>query len=416
MTYLKIFTESIKQAFSALATNKLRTILSLLGILIGIFSIIAVMSAVDSLEENIKSGFKELGSDVVYIDKMPWTEDPNQNYWKYAKRPDPTFKDYNAINERSKLAEFATFVIFNGGKTIFYENNSVSDAFIMGSTYEYIRLGSANIEKGRYFTQMEYDRGTNVMVLGAEVANSLFENKEAIGQYVKFMGQKFRVIGTLEAEGDNMFNFINFDEVIWITYNNAKRYINVSDPTKVGELLSIKALPGVEMDDIKGELTGILRAQRRLRPIQDNDFAVNELSMLENVIGPIFSMLNIVGGIIAFFALIVGMFSVANIMFVSVKERTNIIGIKKALGASKGIIVSEFLIESTILCTLGGLIGIGFVGLVMRVLNAYTPLSFSLSWGNIFIGVIASVIVGIISGIIPAIQASNLDPVEAIRQ
>ena len=170
------------------------------------------------------------------------------------------------------------------------------------------------------------------------------------------------------------------------------------------------------MDDIKGELTGILRAQRRLRPVQDNDFAVNELSMLENVIGPIFVTLNIVGGFIAFFALIVGMFSVANIMFVSVKERTNIIGIKKALGASKGIIVSEFLIESSILCTLGGLIGIGLVGLVMRALNAYTPLAFSLSWGNILIGVIASVIVGIISGIIPAIQASNLDPVEAIRQ
>jgi len=181
-------------------------------------------------------------------------------------------------------------------------------------------------------------------------------------------------------------------------------------------MLSVKAKDGVDMDELKGEITGLLRAQRRLRPMEETDFAVNELSMLEQVIGPVFDMLNRVGIFIGIFALIVGMFSVANIMFVSVKERTNIIGIKKALGATKPIIVSEFLIESIILCTIGGTMGIGLVALAMRALNELTPLSFSLSWGNIVIGVAFSVIVGIIAGVIPAVQASNLDPVEAIRQ
>ncbi len=414
--YLKIAIESIKQALSALATNKLRTFLSLLGILIGIFSIIAVMSAVDSLEDNIKNGFSELGSDVIYIDKMPWNEDPNQNYWKYMKRPDPKISDYEIITEKSKLADFANFCIFNGGKTIKYKNNSISDAFIMGSTYEYIKLGTANIEQGRYFTQLEYDRGTNVIVLGAKIARGLFDNRSPIGEKVKFMGQQFRVIGVLEEEGENMFNFINLDEVLWISYQTAKKYINVSNSRMVGEMLSVKANDGVDMDELKGEVTGLLRAHRRLRPMEESDFAVNELSMLEQVIGPVFDMLNIVGVFIGIFALIVGMFSVANIMFVSVKERTNIIGIKKALGATKPIIISEFLIESIILCTIGGTMGIVLVALVMRALNELTPLSFSLSWVNIIIGVACSVVVGIIAGVIPAMQASNLDPVEAIRQ
>jgi len=414
--YFKIALESIKQALSALATNKLRTFLSLLGILIGIFSIIAVMSAVDSLEDNIKNGFSELGSDVIYIDKMPWNEDPNQNYWKYMKRPDPDIRDYDAITEKSKLTEFANFCIFNGGKTIKYGSNSISQAFIMGSTYDYLKQGTATIEGGRYFTPLEYDRGTNVLLLGAKIANGLFGNRSPIGEDVKFMGQQFRVIGVLEEEGENMFNFINLDEVIWISYETAKKYINVGNSRMVGEMLSIKAKEDVDMDELKGEITGILRAQRRLRPMEETDFAVNELSMLEQVIGPVFDMLNLVGIFIGIFALIVGMFSVANIMFVSVKERTNIIGIKKALGATKPIIVSEFLIESIILCTLGGTMGIALVAAVMRALNELTPLSFSLSWGNIIIGVAFSVVVGIIAGVVPAMQASNLDPVEAIRQ
>lgn len=414
--YAKIFTESVAQALLSLTTNKLRTILSLLGILIGIFSIIAVMSAVDSLEDNIKNGFKELGNDVLYVEKMPWTSDGDRNYWKYMKRPDPDYDDYSYIKERSKLAEYVNYCIFTGGKTIQFRDNSITNAFVMGATYDYIKLGSASISTGRYFTPLEYERGRNVIILGAVVAQNLFGNTSPIGETVKFLGQKFTVIGVLEKEGDNMFNFLNFDEVMWISHPTAKKYFNLSNTSRFGELLAVKANTNVQLDELKGEVTGILRAGRRLRPMEDNNFAVNELSMLEEMIGPVFSVMSLVGIVIGFFALIVGMFSVANIMFVSVKERTNIIGIKKALGATKAVILSEFLIESIILCVIGGAVGIALVGVVLNVLSSVSPLTFGLSSKNVILGVLCSILVGVISGFIPAFQASNLDPVEAIRQ
>ncbi len=390
--------------------------LSLLGILIGIFSIIAVMSAVDSLEDNIKNGFKELGNDVLYVEKMPWTEDGDRNYWKYRKRPNPDYDDYQTLAERSKLADIVSYCMFTGGKSISYRKNTIKQAFVMGSTYDYIKMGSATIEEGRYFTPLEYERGKNSIILGAVVAENLFGRIDPIGEQVKFLGQKFTVIGVLEKEGDNMFNFLNFDEVMWITHPTLKKYFNTTNTKNFGELLGIKAKSGGDLAELCGEVTGILRAGRRLRPMEEDNFAVNELSMLEEMIGPVFSILGAVGFIIGFFALIVGMFSVANIMFVSVKERTNIIGIKKALGATKSVILSEFLIESIILCTIGGIGGILLVAIVLKVLSSISPLVFGLSAFNVIFGVICSIIVGIIAGFIPAFQAANLDPVEAIRQ
>ena len=250
------------------------------------------------------------------------------------------------------------------------------------------------------------------MILGNTVAQTLFGNNSALGQDVKFLGQRFTVIGVLKAEGENMFNFMNFDEVIWIPYTTAKRLLNAK---QMGEMLCVQAKEGVELEELKGELTSIMRGVRKLRPVEDDNFAINEVSMLEQVIGPLFAVMNVVGFTIGIFALIVGMFSVSNIMFVSVKERTSLIGIKKALGASKPIILSEFLIESIILCLIGGISGIIFVKLLLAILSAVSPLSFDLSITNILIGLIFSMIVGVLSGIIPALQAANLDPVEAIR-
>lgn len=412
---LKIIYESIVQAYQSLIGNMLRTFLSLLGIIIGIFCIIAVKSAVDSLENSIKSGFNELGSDVIYVQTMPWGEDPGQNYWKYAKRPEPSFKDYTAISEKSRLTEFSAYTVFTGGKTIKYKSSSVSNAFIMGATYDYKNMQSIDIEKGRYFTQQEYNTGSNKIVLGYQVAQSLFNTLEPIGKEVKLFGQKYVVIGVLKSEGENMFNFLNFDEVMWVSFNNLKRFVNTNENSNVGKLLSIKARPDANVEELKGELTSILRASRRLKPTEDENFALNELSMLSQVLDAVFGILNLVGFLIGIFALVVGMFSVANIMFVSVKERTNIIGIKKALGAKRSIILLEFLIESIILCLLGGIIGLLCVIGVLKIVSGLIPFDMFLSTTNVIWGVGASVAVGIISGIIPAVMASNLDPVVAMR-
>ncbi len=415
IVFLKIVWESLQQALGSLRGNKLRTFLSLLGITIGIFCIITVKSAVDSLQANIVSGFNELGSDVIYLDKMPWNEDPGENFWKYAKRPDASYEDYTAIKKKSKLTENTSYTIFTGGRTVKHLTNSVSNAFIMGSTFEYAAIQNLKIAEGRYFSTNEYETGANKVILGYKVYNELFKSLDGIGREVKLFGQDFQVIGYMESEGDNAFNFINFDDVIWMGYNSVKKFINVRDESTVGRMLNVKAAQGVEMTELKGEIASIIRSVRRLKPLEGDNFALNELSMLAQVLDKVFSVLNIAGFIIGIFALVVGMFSVANIMFVSVKERTSIIGIKKALGAKRYIILMEFLIEAIILCILGGLIGLALVFIILKIISMLIPFAMTMSLTNMAIGVFSSIIVGIISGILPALQASGMDPVEAIR-
>lgn len=412
--YIKIIYEAFRQAIESLWNNKLRTFLSLLGITIGIFCIITVKSAVNSLEDNIIKGFNELGSDVVYIEKQPWNENPDENYWKYAQRPNPSYNDFEKIKEKSKNTLYCSYVIFTGGRVVKYKSSSVANAFIMGTTPDYQRIQALEVVKGRVFTQNEYN-GSNKVVLGSKVAESLFGLVEPVGREVKLFGQSYQVLGVLKSEGENMFNFINFDDVLWITYPNITRFVNTNDDSQVGKMLNAKALPGVEMDDFKGELTGILRAERRLTPKEKDNFSINELSLLSQVLESVFGVMNVAGFIIGIFSLIVGMFSVANIMFVSVKERTSIIGIKKAIGAKNFIVLMEFLIESIILCIIGGAIGLIFVFGVLKAVTAITDFEMTVSLENILIGVITSIIVGIIAGIIPAIKASKMDPVEAIR-
>ena len=419
MLLVKIVYESIRMAMSQLISNKMRTFLSLLGITIGIFCIISVLSAVDSLEKSIMEGFSELGNDVVYVDRQPWTEDPGRNYWKYLKRPEPGLRDYDAIRKKSKLAQGAAYCFFTGGKTAKYKSSSLEGAFIMGTTFEYQDLQGIEIEYGRYFTPLEYRSAKNLVVIGSEVKSILFDQEEALGKEIKLLGQKFVVVGVLKPEGDDPFNMINFDEVIWMSLPTAQKYYNLSDYTRgfsYQKLLMAKAKEGVTLDELKDELTGIIRSTRKLRPSEDENFALNEVTMFEQVLEPVFSALNIAGFAIGIFALIVGMISVANIMFVSVKERTGLIGVKKALGAKRYFILLEFLIEAIFLCLLGGAIGLLMVFLLMKGISQVIPFDMWLSFQNMVLGVSVSVTVGILSGLIPASQASRLDPVVAMRQ
>jgi putative ABC transport system permease protein len=413
--YLKIIFESYRQAIDSLWNNKLRTFLSLLGISIGIFCIIAVKSAVDSLQNNIVDGFKELGNDVIYVDKQPWNEDPNQNWWKYINRPNPSYKDYQAIEKRGKKIDKAAFVIFSGGRVAKYKNNSISNAYIMGATFDYASIQNLNIELGRGFNQTEYNSASNKIILGSKVSDALFGNIDPVGREIKLYGQTFQVIGKLKSEGENMFNFINFDDVLYMCYPTITKFVNTNDDSNVGRMLLAKAKEGQNKEAVKGELIGIMRANRKIKPRLENNFALNELTMLTDLLDNVFGVLNLAGFIIGIFALIVGMFSVANIMFVSVKERTSIIGIKKALGAQKFVILLEFLIESIILCIIGGTIGLILVFVILKAVTAISKFEMGLSIVNIIIGVGVSVIVGIIAGVIPAVKASKMDPVEAIR-
>lgn len=405
---------------SQLWGNKLRTFLSLLGISIGIFCIIAVLSAVDSLEKNILNGFSELGSDVVYIDKQPWTEDPGQNYWKYLKRPNPTLEDYTAIKERSDLAKKTAYCYFAGGVTMKYQDNSLENGFMMGSTPDYVDIQGIELQEGRHFSAQEHERANDIVILGHTVKQELFGVLPAVGKEIKLFGRKFKVIGVIKEEGENLFNFIDFDEVAWITLKTSSKFYEInrrygSDGVS-GQMLIAQVEEGHTIPELKDELTGVLRGARKIRPIEDQNFELNEISMLGDAIAPVISTMNITGIIIGIFALIVGMISVANIMFVSVKERTSLIGVKKAIGAKNAFILTEFMMESIFLCILGGGIGILLVlSLVGGINSVQQVFILYLSPLNILIGIVVSVLVGMLAGMIPAWIASRLDPVVAMR-
>lgn len=413
--FQRLLFEGISQAFIQLKSNKLRTFLSLLGITIGIFCIIAVRSAVSSLETNIRSSFEKLGNDVLYISKMPWAENPHENYWKYFQRPNPAIDDLEVILNQSENTEMSALSVFLGSKTLKYESSHIEGAFLIGVTHDYCDILNVNMSSGRWMTEFEYQAGKNMVVLGHKIAEELFGNIQPVGKEIKLSGQRFSVIGVIEEAGDAIINPVDFDGVVLMGYNTAKKVANVKSKHMFGSSLMVKAKKGVDIDDLKGEVTGVLRSKHRLSPKEKDDFSINELSILSQLLDSFFGVVNLAGIAIGLFAILVGIFSVANIMFVSVKERTGLIGIKMALGAKRKSILWEFLVEATFICLVGGIIGLLMVYLVMLGISKAIDFEMFLSFENAVIGAVLSIVIGIISGILPALMASRMDPVEAMR-
>lgn len=415
MLFLKIFSESIRQALAQLTGNKLRTFLSLLGISIGIFCIIGVLSAVESLEKNISGSLAKLGDDVVYIDKWPW-KDNSGDWWEYFQRPYPDYDDYQALKERMPSAAVVAYWTVPGVKTLKYQKNSVEGGFLFVTSYELDRILNIEVDQGRYWSTAEYSGGADKIILGHSISEELFGSLAPIGKTIKMGGRKYEVIGVLAKSGDDLINPLDFDDAVMVTYNNAARFINLKNRNRFGGTVAVKAKPGVATQQLQDDIRGILRSARSLRPREDDNFAMNELSMMADAIGGFFGVLNMVGGFIGFFSMLVGAISVANIMFVSVKERTSLIGVKKALGARQSVILLEFLTESVILCIIGGIIGLALVVGVTSVINLFfESFSINLSVKYAIVGVILSAIVGILAGLVPAGLAAKMDPVEAMR-
>jgi putative ABC transport system permease protein len=414
---LRIIYESVVQALGQLNSNRLRSFLSLLGITIGIFCIIGVFSAVDSLEDNVRGSLAKLGDDVIYIQKISWSENPD-NWFKYLRRPNVNYQDYEVVKEKVRSAQLSTFYVGIGRRTVKYLKSSADRAYMLGVTTEFSDMFKLNYEQGRFFSPNEYYYGANKCVLGFKVAEAVFGSLDPVGKSVKINGRKYEVIGVLEKSGESIINVMNFDEVILVSYELARKIANLKSNNLFGDAtLCIKAAEGVSLEQMKDEVTGKLRSHRRLRPKQDDNFSMNQLSIISNFLSGFFNVLNILGVFIGGFAILVGMFSVANIMFVSVKERTRLIGIKKALGAKRYIILMEFLIESIILCILGGIAGLLLVMVAMYGLSQISD-SFKLflSVNNAALGIILSTVIGVLAGMIPAMQASRMDPVEAMRK
>lgn len=416
MIFFRILNDSFLQATQQLTSNKLRSFLTLLGISIGIFCVIAVLSSVDSLQDNIVQSFEKLGNDVIYIDKWPWQEDPGQNFWKYQARPTPSITDLNAIQLKSKLAEASSLTVFIPGSTIKYRDQFVEGAYLAGITDEYEKVIKMDFEDGSYFSQRDFQMGSNQAILGHKLYDALFPKENGIGKEVRLFGQYFKINGVLKSEGKSILDIMPNDEAVFIPYNTARKLVNISSHSNWGTLLNVKAKKGVNLEELKYEVGSILRPIRGLKPKDKDNFAINELTMLTNLVNGVFGVINFAGFIIGLFAMLVGAFGVANIMFVSVKERTNLIGIKMAIGAKRYFILLEYLLEAIILCIVGGLVGLILVWLILLVISRLVDFAIYMSFQNIALGLILSVIIGIIAGIVPAIMASRMDPVEAIRK
>ncbi|MFB1022519.1 MAG: ABC transporter permease [Vicingaceae bacterium] len=412
MLYLRLLKESLFFAIDSLVVNKLRTILSLLGITIGIFAMVSVFTMVDSLENNIRSSISSLGDNVIYVAKMPWDFDPNQPWWDYIRRPQPDLNEFRMLKKQIANAE-AIAMVLGGGTTVKFENNSMNNVEGTGVTSEYNQIWDLKIEKGRYITELESNSGRPVGVIGADVASGLFGSTNPIGKKLKIKGRKLEVIGILEKEGESIMGQTN-DRKIFMPLQFARNFYNLKSRNS-NAVIMVRAKDGVGNEELKDELTGVMRSLRKLKPKVKNDFALNEMSMLSQGFDAIFGVINISGFVIGIFSILVGGFSIANIMFVSVKERTSLIGIQKSLGAKNFFILFQFLFESVFLCLIGGAVGLFLIFLGTLAMTHIFDFPTALGLNNILLGVGLSAGIGIIAGIIPSYQASRLDPVEAIR-
>src|SRR5690554_1704473 len=415
MLFLRLVYESFSFAFNSLIANKLRTVLSLLGITIGIFAIISVFTVIDSLEGYIRKSLNALGSNMVYVQKWPWAPPEGESeypWWRYLNRPVPRLEEAEEIIRSGR--SFKNAVYFYGfNRTIQHAGNNLDNATVMASTYGLFDLWNLKISSGRYFTETEMNSGASVAVIGAEVASKLFQEQNPIGQIIKVQGFKYHVIGTYLKSGQDMFG-TSMDNNIHISLSQSMNLMDIRNQD-IGQSICVKSKVGVSQDQFISELEGIMRSIRRLKPREENNFALNEVSIISNRFDQFFVVFNMAGGIIGGFSILVGGFGIANIMFVSVKERTRIIGIQKSLGAKKYFILLEFIFEAVVLSVIGGIAGLILIFLGTVFVNSVSDFTISLTVAKIIRGILISGIVGFVAGLMPARSAAALNPVVAMN-
>jgi putative ABC transport system permease protein len=412
LVYLRLLKESFRFAINALRNNKLRTLLSLLGVTIGIFSIIAVLAAVDSLDRKIKKDLSSLDKNTIYL--MRFSFGPSEiPQWKREQFPNVKYDEYEYLKGSMNDVNQMAFQFFVNRESIKYQSATVSDINVVPVSHEFIEIEGLEFDEGRFYNESESNSGSAVIVLGNEIASGLFEGANPIGKNIRLYGQRFTVIGVLKKQGAGIFGDSN-DTSVFIPVNFLRRMYGDNNDALTPVIL-IKPEKGVDMDAFKAELTQKLRNYRGMKTDEIDNFFINVLSGFTDLIDGIVGQMNVVGWIISGFSLLVGGFGIANIMFVSVKERTNLIGIQKSLGAKNRFILFQFLFEAVILSVIGGAVGLLLVWIISVVLTKAMDFEFVLSMSNVFLGTSLAAIIGLISGILPAITASKLDPVEAIR-
>ncbi len=390
-------------------SNKLRTFLSLLGVTIGIFTIISIFIVIDSMKQGIVSSLSKLGSSVVYVDKWPWVGGANVQWWKIRRFPQPNYDDYLALRQNGRCIASVGMRVYKSS-TVEYKRLRAENIDVLGFTPEYSMVIDAEMERGRFFSTQEFDMGAGVAILGHTIAYQLFPDGNAVGKTIKVAGFPIQVIGVTEEQGSSMFG-LSVDENVLVTYNYIRKIVNTR---RAMVTIAVSALAGYDQEEFINDVRRVLREHRGLRPTQDDNFSVNTVESAQKELDKIFGALNLAGILIGGLSILVGGFGIANIMFVSVKERTKIIGIQKSLGAKRWFILLQFLFESTLLSLLGGGLGLLLLRLIAAVVSKFSSFVLIFAPINLVFGLLLAIVIGVISGYLPARSAAKLDPVKAI--
>ena len=397
-----------------LNNNKLRSSLSLIGIAFGIFCIIGVLATVGSLEAKIQSDIESLGTNTIYIMKWPIGGGDEYPWWKYVNRPQPKLSELKFVKEKCTLAKYVCS-FHSTSATVTYENNQLNNVGIFGVSEEFAQMQTINVEYGRYLNPTEFLRGNAVGVIGYDNAEKLFGKAErAVGKSVTFDGKKVVIVGVLKKQGQSFGPGFDYDFCLIVSYNFYASIYDVTNPYN-DSFIMVNGKDGVTSTALIDELEGIMRQVRRLKPTEEDNFALNDIHVFSQQVSGFFGQVDIGGAVIAFLSLLVGGFGVANIMFVTVRERTSQIGLKKAIGAKRKTILLEFLLESAFLCIIGGIMGLLMVGGLALVLGGILPFPIVISTNVMILAFMICIILGILSGIIPASIAAKMNPVVAIR-
>lgn len=410
---LEILGSSLNLTWQEFKSHKIRTLLSLTGVAFGIFCIISVLATVDSLERQVQKDIKALGANTVYIDKWVYAGGPDYPWWRYVKRPAPSYEEMQLVKQKVPAASNVAFNI-SSNSYVGFEDDVVNSINYYGITEEFVKIQPVDIEQGRYLQPADYDFAANVVVMGYTIAETLFGKAEkALGKTVALKsGKRAQVVGLIKKQGKSFIGGWEYDNSILMPLGFMKEMMREKNSNPI---IMVQGKELVPMEQLRDELSGAMRSIRKLKPTQEDDFALNDIDAFSSFASEIFGNINLGGWFIATLSLIVGMFGVANIMFVTVRERTSQIGLKKAIGAKRSVILTEFLLESAFLCIMGGLLGLFFVFILTLASQAIFGFTVVIAPNILILAVTICIIVGVLAGIIPASIAAKMDPVVAIR-
>lgn len=396
-------------AVRAIATHKMRSVLTTLGIVIGITSVTSMATVINGIERYFEQSMAELGTDVLYIEKWPWTSGPGSKWWEYMNRPEIEPELADVIEERSRYVAAAVPVV-STQRPVSFRGDTVTPVQIQASTSDYGRVHAVDLAAGRFYSQLDDRTSRRVAVIGASIQENLFPNENPLGKQIRIAGNRFQVIGVLERKGSSAEGAGSDDQKVMVPISAFGMLFGMRERSVS---VQAKTLENVPLETAKDELTGIVRVARHVDVFEDNNFEINEHQSLREQMAPIKAVIYGIGIFLTALALLVGGIGVMNIMFVSVKERTREIGLRKAVGAKRRTILGQFLTEAIIVCLIGGILGVVFASSVAALINivftAYLPFE------TVVLAFAICVIIGITFGLAPAWTAAKSDPIESLR-